>query len=470
MQRIITAFLYTALTVSATMAKSIELAPGELESMIDGISGTDITLTLKGKIDARDLILMRSIPEGVSELDLSGTSIEAYSDIKPIYYGRSLFDANSIPDYCFFATDYSLVKLPATTASIGKAVFAGSALSLINLPQGVSSIGDYAFYDCSRMTSVSLPAGLSSLGTGAFANCKNLEIIDLSNTNITEIPERCFSGCTSLKEIILPASVTKIGREAFQGTSVTSLSLPSVEILEPYALSGMYRLQELTLNPNASMGEGLLVDNATLHTLTGSPSTLPPLFAANCENLDPQQTIAMAEEIGDFAFANTICSELILSSGLTNVSRGAFHGTKGLEKIYATDLEDAIPATEEDAFSGLDCGNIQLIVKNEHVDSWKADPQWGLFDVRGETSTGTGATLADSGISIRTESRMLTVEASEELLNVKIFSIDGRMLQNHTPASSSFSISLEGITEQVVVVIAATGTDVKSTKIMVQAD
>ena len=77
-------------------------------------------------------------------------------------------------------------------------------------------IGDYAFYNCSRLTSLTLPAGITSIGEGAFWHCSGLTSLNLP-AGITEIGSFAFSGCSGLTSLTLPAGITSIGESTFWG-------------------------------------------------------------------------------------------------------------------------------------------------------------------------------------------------------------------------------------------------------------
>ena len=92
-----------------------------------------------------------------------------------------------------------------------------SGEEIINLviPEGVTSIGNYAFTDCSSVTSVTLPSSLTSIGENAFTSCEGLTSIALPG-NLTSIGSRAFVSCERLTNITIPSSVTNIGKGAFR--------------------------------------------------------------------------------------------------------------------------------------------------------------------------------------------------------------------------------------------------------------
>ncbi|MCI9369417.1 MAG: leucine-rich repeat domain-containing protein, partial [Lachnospiraceae bacterium] len=118
------------------------------------------------------------------------------------------------------------VVVPEGVTSIGDYAFYGcSGLTSIEVPEGVTSIGDYAFYGCSGLTSIEVPEGVTSIGASAFFHCFRLTSIELPE-RITNIGNSAFYGCSGLTSIELPEGVISIGDGAFSKCSgLTSINI-----------------------------------------------------------------------------------------------------------------------------------------------------------------------------------------------------------------------------------------------------
>ena len=119
------------------------------------------------------------------------------------------------------------VNIPEGVTSIGKFAFSGcSGLNSICIPHSVTSIGFRAFSDCTGLTSIGIPSSVTNIEE-LFVNCTSLTSISIPSS-IAIIGDYMFAGCKSLTKIIIPSGVTNIGDYAFEGcTSLTSISIPS---------------------------------------------------------------------------------------------------------------------------------------------------------------------------------------------------------------------------------------------------
>ena len=114
--------------------------------------------------------------------------------------------------YYSYSNEYTeAVTIPATVTYNGKTY-------------SVTSIGSYAFWNCSGLTSITIPNSVTSIGGYAFRNCSGLTSITIPNS-VTTIGNSAFSGCSGLTSITIPNSVTRIGSSAFYNTKLKSVTI-----------------------------------------------------------------------------------------------------------------------------------------------------------------------------------------------------------------------------------------------------
>ena len=143
------------------------------------------------------------------------------------------------------------ITIPDSVTSIGGSAFSGcSSLANITIPDSVTSIGVAAFFDCSSLASVTIPNGVTSIGYRAFYNCSSLTNVTIGN-GVISIGEDAFYYCSSLASITIPDSVTEIGYQAFYDcSSLTSITIPDgVTSIGYLAFGGCSSLAEVYCKP-----------------------------------------------------------------------------------------------------------------------------------------------------------------------------------------------------------------------------
>ena len=137
-------------------------------------------------------------------------------------------DVESIGAYAFSDCGLTSAVIGNGVTSIGNCAFYNcTGLADINIPDGVTSIGESVFYNCKSLTNITMPDSVTSIGESLFANCSKLTSANLSDS-ITVIHDSMFIACGNLTSITIPEGVTSIGITAFKNcTSLTSVTVPA---------------------------------------------------------------------------------------------------------------------------------------------------------------------------------------------------------------------------------------------------
>lgn len=165
------------------------------------------------------LAFLLSAPQAMFAYDFSQNGL-SYDGLS--YDILSTEDKTCEVDDC--SSNLSTVVIPSTVVnngttytvtSIGNYAFSDcSSLTAVEIPSSVTSIGEWAFYRCSSLTAVEIPNSVTSIGNYAFYGCSKLTAIQIPSS-VTSIGERAFYGCERLHSVTIGAGVLSIGSYAF---------------------------------------------------------------------------------------------------------------------------------------------------------------------------------------------------------------------------------------------------------------
>ena len=260
---------------------------------------------------------------------------------------------SAIGDFAFFLfSSLERVTIPASVTDIGSYAFLScGSLESVTLPEGVTRIGNNAFADCISLKSAALPNSLTTIGAGAFSGCTALRRAAIPS-GVTELRGSVFDGCSSLTRVIIPGSVSSIHDTAFfRCDGLSEVYFTGTEAQWKAAGRGKIAETAAVRCNTASWSEGTVSYTLSGHTLilTGT-GTVPE---TNRERTNPAQSIEIWEgitEIGENAFwTNQSMRELTLPEGVTRIGDAAFYSCTHLK---AVDIPDSVTSIGNDAFSG----------------------------------------------------------------------------------------------------------------------
>ena len=145
-----------------------------------------------------------------------------------------------IPAYVTVGT----VKYPVTKIE-ANALKGNTTLTTLAIGKNVTTVGNYAFKNCTALKKVTGGTGITVLNRGAFAGCKKLTSVNLG-AKLTTIGVQAFYKCTTLPKVVIPANVTKISLQAFYGCS----KLKAVNIKTKKLVTGSIGKNAFGATPN----------------------------------------------------------------------------------------------------------------------------------------------------------------------------------------------------------------------------
>jgi hypothetical protein len=260
----------------------------------------------------------------------------------------------SIGDYAFLdCTTVTGVTIPTTVTSIGrKAFYYCTSLVGVKIPASVTSLGDNAFEDCFSLADVTIPNSLTNVAGYAFSRCTSLTCITFPNS-VTSIGDYAFWS-SGLSSVTIPHSVTSIGRAAFALCSgLTSVTIPkSVTSMGSVAFAGCLNLTSVTLEDGVTgVGPAAFFEcfNLTSVTIPDSVKRIDNSAFFECTRLTSIRIPNSVTSIEDSAFRQCGLATVTIPESVTSIGTGAFSGCTGLTRVY---FVGNAPVVGEGAFSG----------------------------------------------------------------------------------------------------------------------
>ena len=295
-------------------------------------------------------------------------------------------NVTSIGTRAFFGcSGLTSIEIPANVTSIGQSAFNRcSVLTSVTIPASVTSIGDYVFNDCSNLATITVETSntvynsrngcnaiIETSSNKLIAGCKNTTI----PASVTSIGNYAFYGCSGLTSITIPASVTSIAYSAFFGCS----GLATVTVYAPSCTLGFNAFSACGNLKNIYVFSDLVDDyKAAWSAYANKITAMTPVASGTCGKETPEDVtwrlegeaghyglfISGTGEMADYIYLNTRpwhnysenIKTVLIENGVTSIGECAFCKCNGLTSIS---IPSSVTSIGEGAFN--DCEKLTTV-------------------------------------------------------------------------------------------------------------
>jgi hypothetical protein len=445
---------------------------GELENELAGYDYANIeSLKITGVLNDVDfLFIYRMMPNlknlDIAEVNITALPIQAFyksTNVENLILPNTLI---TIGEEMFYQSKLKTVVIPANATTIGNSAFEQCAsLISIDIPANVETIGTAVFWGCSSLTtvtfekgsqlktigggssyygafsyctaltSIEIPASVETIGASAFKGCSSLATVTFENGSQLKTigggsySSGAFSDCTALTSIEIPASVETIEAAAFKGcsslatvtfengsqlktigggsysygafsdcTALTSIEIPaSVETIKASAFKGCSSLATVTFENGSQLktieggypSSGTFADCTALTSIE-IPASVETIEAAAFKGCSSLATVTFekgsqlktiggggSSYYGAFGqLKNLMTVDMSACTQVKTIGESAFDGDSEL-RLFKIGTETP-PTCGRDAFSGINPYSV-LKVPSGCADAYKAKSGWNNF-------------------------------------------------------------------------------------------
>ena len=327
--------------------------------------------------------------------------------------------ANSVEEFCKSQGNGLLYEAYVTCRRYIQ--IDGKDIIEITIPNGVTSIGDYAFYGCSSLTSITIPNSVTSIGNGAFLAC-SLTSVTIPNS-VTSIGKLAFYGCSALDSVVWNAknytNFSKKENAPFYDSRSQIKSFTfgeAVEHIPAYLCTGMNMLTSITIpNSVTNIGNETFRDCSSLSSITipNSVTSIGKGTFEGCAQLE----------------------KLTLGSAVKNIAANAFAGCNRLYHIYSYPTNP--PVADQSSFSNY---NVYLHVPCDYKEEYDLDIFWGNFkyieciECEDVSTNGVVITPSTNDVTITwpaeagADTYTIVIKKGNEVFCTLTFNADGQLL------------------------------------------
>ena len=296
--------------------------------------------------------------------------IAVSADVTVVKSGECGADGNNIT-YTLYSD--GLLEITGTGEMMDDTNWGGSmpwcdyreSITSVTISDGVTNVGDFAFYNCQNLVTVSIPDSVTSIGDHAFYQCYKLTTADLSD-NVTVIGNHAFYWDQKLEFSDLPANITTIGTSAFYYCEkITSLTIPdSVTSIGSSAFCLCNHLETVTFPDSANLKFTSIPDYCfsscyvlTLDTVPYGITTIGSGAFSGCTSITTLTLPSTVKTLNYASFSGSGLTAFTIPDGVPEIPEMCFNNCHSLETI---NIPDSVKAFGVESFR--DCESLKSIV------------------------------------------------------------------------------------------------------------
>lgn len=253
----------------------------------------------------------------------------------------------NIGNYAFYnCSSLTEITISDSVTSIGNRAFSYCTdLTNITGANEVTSIGEYAFLSCTSLKSIDIPNSVTSTGYSAFYNCTGLTNVTIPDS-VTSISAQTFAECTGLTSVTIPDSVTSIGGAAFRDcTSLPSVTIPnSVTSIGGAAFYGCSGLTNITIPDSVTSIGGNAFNNTQWYNNQPNGLVYAGKVVYRYKGSMPDESSIVLQDgtkgIAEWVFSKSSLKSITIPDSVTNIGYEAFYACSYLTDVYYTGTEE----------------------------------------------------------------------------------------------------------------------------------
>ena len=259
---------------------------------------------------------LTNIHIGNSSMKVDNNAFSGCSSLKDVHI-------NDIAAWCQSSSSYNIMRYGSTSKNM---YLNNDLINTLIIPNEVEEIKQYAFYNCTSLTSVSIGNGTKTIGSYTFDGCNNLTSVNFGES-VTNINSYAFYMCSGLSEIVIPSSTQSLGAYAFAScTALTTISIGD----------GVTLITDSTFSSCSNI---IYNEYGNCKYLGNQVNPYHALIKVTNNNFSNYNIHENTKMIADYAFND--CSRIVnitIPKSIVAIGAYAFKNCSSITNVYASDI------------------------------------------------------------------------------------------------------------------------------------